>query len=136
VVRNIAPPNAFISDQRSSSSALRWTGGSIRVVYPPVSEWLRAKPDMPADSIPVSAERMPSRSLQFTVWSPIQNSRAERGLVLNPARLGPAGERADHVSARERLGVQVALRIAALRRRQRVLRLGERVPAARRPARA
>ena len=29
---------------------------------------------------------MPSRRLQFTVWSPIQNSRAERGLVVNAAR--------------------------------------------------
>ena len=41
---------------------------------------------MPPESIPVSAERMPSRSLQFTVWSPIQNRRADRGLRVKAAR--------------------------------------------------
>jgi hypothetical protein len=36
--------------------------------------------------MPVSDERIPSCALKSTSWSPIQKSRAERGLVVKAAR--------------------------------------------------
>ena len=74
--------------RRRSSSVLQYrTTGTLTEQYPPMSLWLREKPENPPLRRPTTELLMPSFFCQLTIWSPSQKSIDHFGLSLKPARM-------------------------------------------------